>query len=130
MESAKFAATATPAQWVSEQFEKHRILYRHSEKSRSEIYLEMLPLLNSGRTELLDEPRLFVQLCALERRISVSGKDSVDHPRGSHDDLANAAAGALVLASAGISQGIIHVSSGGRAIRENPRGWTSFGGRR
>jgi hypothetical protein len=34
----------------------------------------------------------------LERRTSRGGKDSVDHPPGSHDDVANAAAGALVLA--------------------------------
>jgi hypothetical protein len=117
--------------WVSEQFSKNRVVYSHSEKTRSEIYLETLPLLNSGRVELLDDPRLFAQICALERRISVSGKDSVDHPRCSHDDLANAAAGALVLAAAGISQGIVHVSCGGQAIAVDKfsgrRGWTALG---
>ena len=34
---------------------------------------------------------------SLERRTSRAGKDSVDHGPGAHDDLANAAAGTLVL---------------------------------
>jgi hypothetical protein len=35
------------------------------------------------------------QLISLERRTSRSGKDSIDHPPGAHDDIANVAAGAL-----------------------------------
>ena len=46
--------------------------------------------------ELLDHPRLVSQLCGLERRTARSGKDSIDHAPGGHDDVANAAAGALV----------------------------------
>jgi hypothetical protein len=46
---------------------------------------------------LLDHPRLVAQLCALERRTARGGRDSIDHPPGAHDDVANAAAGALVL---------------------------------
>jgi hypothetical protein len=57
-----------------------------------------LPLLNSGRVELLDHPRLIAQLCQLERRTARSGKDSIDHPRGAHDDCANAVAGTIVKA--------------------------------
>ena len=40
--------------------------------------------------------RLISQLVSLERRVARSGKDSVDHPRGGHDDVINAAALALV----------------------------------
>jgi hypothetical protein len=36
------------------------------------------------------------QLCGLERRVSRAGKDSIDHARGGHDDLANAVAGAPI----------------------------------
>jgi hypothetical protein len=54
--------------------------------------------MHSRRIELLDSKRLAAQLAALERRTVRSGKDSVDHPPRSHDDVANAAAGALVLA--------------------------------
>jgi hypothetical protein len=53
--------------------------------------------LNSKRVELLDHPRLLAQLGTLERRTARGGKDSIDHQPGAHDDLANAACGALVL---------------------------------
>ena len=58
-----------------------------------------LPLINSGRVELLDHPRLVAQLCGLERRTAWGGRDSIDHGPGGHDDLANAVAGALVAAA-------------------------------
>jgi len=45
----------------------------------------------------VDDARLVSQLVRLERRTSRRGKDSVDHPPGSRDDVANAAAGVLVL---------------------------------
>ena len=54
--------------------------------------------LNSGRIELLDHPRLIDQLIGLERRTSRAGKDTIDHMPGGHDDIANAVAGAAVLA--------------------------------
>ena len=85
------------AMFTVEGFSRHGITYTHSERTKSEIYLEALPLLNSGRLELLDDARLVSQLVRLERRTSRGGKDSVDHPPGSHDDVANAASGALVL---------------------------------
>jgi hypothetical protein len=53
------------------------IEYLPSEKPKSDIYRDLLPLLNSGRTELLDLPRLTTQLIGLERRTSRSGKDSL-----------------------------------------------------
>jgi hypothetical protein len=54
----------------------------------------------SRQCRLLDNPKLVSQLCSLERRAGRSGKDNIDHPSGSgnHDDLANSAAGAIVLA--------------------------------
>jgi hypothetical protein len=87
--------------WPSSRFAAHGVIYTASEKVRSAIYLELLPLINSARCELLDNPRLLAQLCALERRVQRSGKDSVNHPQDnvSHDDLINSAAGALVLAA-------------------------------
>jgi hypothetical protein len=57
-----------------------------------------LPLLNSGRAELLDLPRLSAQLCGLERHTARSGRDSIDHAPGAHDDVANCVAGCLLLA--------------------------------
>jgi hypothetical protein len=86
------------AEWVAESFFRHGIRLRPSEKSRSEIYAEVLPAINSRQVSLLDDKRLIAQLVSLERRTSRSGKDSIDHAPGAHDDIANAAAGALVFA--------------------------------
>jgi hypothetical protein len=75
-------------EWPSERFRVHGIEYIPSEKSKSDIYRDMLPLLNSGKTELLDLPRLGTQLTGLERRTARGGRDSIDHAPGSHDDVA------------------------------------------
>jgi hypothetical protein len=83
-------------EWPRERFKVHGVQYEPSEQNKSELYLSLLPLLNSRRVELLDLPRLTAQLCNLERRTARGGRDSVDHPPGAHDDVANAAAGVLV----------------------------------
>lgn len=85
-------------EWPREQFRKQRVTYDLAEKPKSDIYRDLLPVLNSGKAELLDLPRLGAQLCGLERRTARGGRDSIDHAPGAHDDLANAAAGALLLA--------------------------------
>ena len=84
--------------WVAETFYKHGITVEQCAKPKSELYLELLPGLTSGRVELLDHPRLLAQLGSLDRRTARSGKDSVDHPPGGHDDIINSAAGALTMA--------------------------------
>ncbi len=86
-------------QFPIEEFAAHKIVVGASAKPKSDIYRDMLPLLNSGQCRLLDNPRLVLQLCGLERRTARGGKDLIDHGPGQHDDLANAVAGAIVLAS-------------------------------
>ncbi|HEY1261665.1 MAG TPA: hypothetical protein VGF34_20635 [Stellaceae bacterium] len=88
-------------EWPREQFRKHGVEYLTSDKPKSDIYRELLPLLNAGSVELLDNPRLVSQICGLERRTVRGGRDSIDHPRAGRDDLANSAGGAIVMASAG-----------------------------
>jgi hypothetical protein len=84
------------ANWVTSGFAQFAIQYTHSERDRSAIYLDALPLFTSGRVKLLDNKRLVNQFASLERRTSPIGKDRVDHGPGGHDDLCNAAAGAAV----------------------------------
>ncbi len=96
-------------EWPREQFAKHGITYEPCERSKSELYLEFLPAVNSGRVVLLDNRRLRAQLERLERRTWRGGKDSVDHPPKGRDDLANAAAGALVEALATAGDGEVHL---------------------
>ena len=62
-------------------------------RSKSELYGDLLPMINSQRIQLLDHPRLIAQLCALERRSARGGRDSIDHPPNAHDDIANSVAG-------------------------------------
>ena len=81
-----------------ERFKVHGVTYRPAEMNRSELYLAFLPLVNSGRLDLLDNARMVAQFIGLERRTSRAGKDSVDHAPGAHDAIANAVAGAASLA--------------------------------
>lgn len=82
-----------------ELFRHHGITYRTSEAPKSDIYKEWLPLLNAGRMQLLDIPRIRAQFCGLERKVARSGQDSIDHAPGGHDDVSNAVAGVLVRAA-------------------------------
>ena len=83
-------------EWPVAQFAEHGIEFEQSARPKSDLYHDFLPLLNARRVELLNLPRLSAQLCSLERRTARSGKDSIDHGPGGHDDLANAVAGVLV----------------------------------
>lgn len=100
-----------------ELFRKCGVNYVIADKTRSELYLGLLPLLMSGRVQLLDNAKLITQLCNLERRTSRNGKDTIDHGPGQHDDLANSVAGALV-------------SCAGRSFAPlNLEGFATFGNR-
>jgi hypothetical protein len=69
-------------EWPRERFRVRGIEYVIADKPKSDLYRDLLPLLNSGRVELLDLPRLADQLTGLERRTARSGKDSIDHAPG------------------------------------------------
>ncbi len=96
---AKVMGDRYAGEWPREQFKKRNIDYVPSERVKSDIYRDALPLLNSRKCQLLDIRRLISQLHGLERKTARGGKDSIDHGPGQHDDVANACAGAIVLAS-------------------------------
>jgi hypothetical protein len=104
-------------EWPREAFRRRGVTYEPAEKTKSDIYLTLLPLINSGRVDLLDNQRLISQLCSLERRTARGGRDSIDHAPGAHDDVANAAAGALVMASA---RGPIRISDAALRMFDRP----------
>jgi hypothetical protein len=85
-------------EWPREMFAKYGVTYEAARLTKSELYHGLLPLLNSRRVELLDDRRLRAQLLGLERHTGRSGRDSITHAPGQHDDVINAAAGALLLA--------------------------------
>jgi hypothetical protein len=84
-------------EWPAEAFAKKAVTYEPCGTAKSDIYKNSLPLINTGKLALLDVTRLVNQLCALERRTARGGRDSIDHPPKGHDDVCNAAMGALVL---------------------------------
>jgi len=69
-----------------EQWKLNGITWQKSERNKSEIYHEFLPLLNSSKVRLLDDKRMFNQLI-----------QQIDHPANAHDDCINAVAGAALL---------------------------------
>jgi hypothetical protein len=84
------------AEFVVDAFRAHVITYRASERDTSTLFLELLPLVNAERVQLLDRPDLLRELRMLERRRgSSSGRDRVSHPPSGHDDRAAAVAGCL-----------------------------------
>ena len=85
-------------QWVVDSFRRQRIAYVHADMTASRAFLELLPAINQGSVQLLNDRVQTAQLVALERRRSTTGKDSLGHPAGGHDDRANALALAVRLA--------------------------------
>ncbi|MAF24390.1 hypothetical protein CL634_02210, partial [bacterium] len=88
-------------EWPRERFMEHGVVYEPADKVKSEVYRELLPLINSGKVELLEHKRMVNQFLLLERRTRRGGKDSIDHPPNTHDDIANVVAGALVYSDQG-----------------------------
>jgi hypothetical protein len=82
-------------EWTRERFSLHGISYEAAAESKSDLYREFLPAINSRKVDLLDDARLFAQIVGLERRTARGGKDSIDHAPNAHDDLANSVAGVV-----------------------------------
>ena len=80
-----------------ELFRRHGIAYDLAKQTKSELFRDLLPLLNSGRIVLPRNDRLLGQIVGLERRTSAVGRDTISHPDRGHDDVANAVAGAAAL---------------------------------
>jgi hypothetical protein len=97
-------------QWPREAFLKHGIAYEPCPTRKSDLYRDVLPLLNSGKVRLLDHTRMKSQFVNLERRTARSGKDSIDHADGARDDIANAVAGAVLAATS--KKGIFRIGFG------------------
>lgn len=82
-----------------EAFQRCGIRYEPAKKTKSELYVDLLPLLNSRRITLPRNERLLSQIVGLERTVTRgSGKENIDHARDAHDDISNSVAGAAMLA--------------------------------
>jgi hypothetical protein len=96
---SRLVGDAYAGEWVPSAFAKHRIAYVASDLSKSEIFLECLPLFTSGMLSLPDHQKLEAELRQLERRPRTAGRDAIGHVRGGHDDVANSCLGAASLVS-------------------------------
>lgn len=85
-------------EYAREPFRKHGVDYHLSDRTASDQFRDLLPLLNSGRVELLDHKQSLAELLNLERRTSRAGKDTISHPANGHDDAINSVSGAVLLA--------------------------------
>lgn len=105
-------------EWPREAFRKHGVRYEPAELNRSQLYAAFEPLLNSGRVELLDHPKLIQQLIGLVRK-----GDKIDHATGEHDDYSNATAGVLGLVAARPKMGarMVNFLSGEEMFSEEER---------
>ena len=81
------------ANWVTATFKDAGIKHVRSEYSKSQLYLEALPLFTRGLIAIPDLPPLLKELRLLERQTHRSGKDTVDHGKRGSDDLANSLCG-------------------------------------
>jgi hypothetical protein len=84
-----------------ELFRKHGITYDLAKQTKSELFRDLLPLLNSVRITLPRNDRLVSQIVSLERRVASSGRETITHPDHGHDDVANAVGGAAKLSRYG-----------------------------
>jgi hypothetical protein len=86
----------------ADEWANHQIKFVACERTTSENFLALLPLmLQPGRVRLCDSVVLRQQLAGLERRVHAGARESVSHAQtqSAHDDLAASAAGAIVLAA-------------------------------
>jgi hypothetical protein len=84
-----------------ELFRKHHISYELSKPTKSELFRDLLPLLNSRKVMLPRNDRLVHQIISLERRVAAGGRETITHPDRGRDDVANAVAGAAKLSRYG-----------------------------
>jgi hypothetical protein len=87
------------AEWVSSAFKDAGLRYEPSDRPKSALYLESLPLWTRSQINIPDHSRLLRELRLLERRTHRSGKDTVDHGSSGCDDAANAVCGCAVFAA-------------------------------
>jgi hypothetical protein len=72
------------ANWTVEAFAKAGIRYEQSDRDRSSVYMDTLPIFTSGHARLLDNhnQKMVSQFAALERRSFSTGRERIDLGRG------------------------------------------------
>jgi hypothetical protein len=82
-------------EWVTSAFQKVGLTYQTSPLTKSDLYLNLEPTINTRKIELPNDEKLITELRSLERRRGRSGRDVINHPpmKSARDDRANSVAG-------------------------------------
>jgi hypothetical protein len=91
-------------EWVAGAFRRANVDYRQSPLVRSDLYLEGQVQFTRGVVSIPANAVLLKELRQLERRVARSGRDSVNHGLGQHDDHSNALFGSLYLCAKAAAQ--------------------------
>lgn len=89
--------------WVEQGFAKHGIKYEFTDKNKSDIVLESLPMWLRGSVKIPRHETLIRELKQLQRIAGRGGRDRVDHPRRGTDDYANVCCGLVCYAPTAIT---------------------------
>lgn len=84
-------------EFVREPLRRAGVDYKLAPVPTSDLYRDLVAIVNSGRLGLIDHPRAQAQLVGLERRTGRSGRDAIGHAPNQHDDLATVISGAAVM---------------------------------
>jgi hypothetical protein len=82
---------------IADMFRKRSLPYDPTDYNKSDLYHDLLPLLNTRAIVLPRNERLIMQIVGLERRVGSTGRNSINHAPGGHDDIVNAVAGVAKL---------------------------------
>lgn len=80
---------------IIDSFLAHGVEVENIKQSKSILYNELSPILNSNKIRLLENEKLIAQIKSLDRKVHQGGRSSIDCFYG-HDDVINAVAGAAV----------------------------------
>jgi hypothetical protein len=113
---ARVTGDAYGGQTFRRDFEERGVRYEVIDKSASDIYEDFEPLLTASEVALLDVPKLQEQLLTLVWRGA-----KITHQVGDHDDLANAACGAIVVCASAPRPMVITEATLARFATPDPR---------
>lgn len=80
-------------EYPREIFRKFGVAYDPAAEPKSNLYRDLLPVINSKLLDLIDHERCINQLISLERKTARGGRETIDAPPNLHEDVANAVAG-------------------------------------
>jgi hypothetical protein len=93
----KIVSDAYAGEFAAAAFKAGGVEHGRCDLAKSQLYLESLPYWMRGAISIPNVPILIRELRLLERRVTRSGKDSVDHGASGSDDHANVLAGLIWL---------------------------------